>query len=263
MDIRDRLIVLSIIKKGNWLQMYRILQQDPQLSSMDNEVILNQFNQTKGIKTLTIVDGNYPKCLKEMEQPPFVLFYQGDLNLLSEQKVGVIGTRRPSTYGMKSCQSMVSQLLMENIVIVGGLQLGIDSIAHLISSRKGRTIAVLASGFYQIYPYENYDLYRSIAKEHLVISEYPPHVKVEASQFHFRNRLITAISDVLMVIEVSKTTAMLQVAKRALYDGKVIYALPGEYNSLHSEGSLELIKEGAQCLTDSNDILQELSLISH
>lgn len=261
MDIRERLITLSIIKKGNWMAIYQVLKQDPQLFQITDHTIINQVIKNEKVKVLTIIDEEYPNYLRQLEQPPFVLYYQGDLSLFNQRKVGVIGTTRPSSYGMRSCQTLVTQLLKEEVVIVGGLQLGIEAIAQLISTKKGRTIAVLASGFHHIYPSENYDLYRTIANHHLVISEYPPHVRIESTQFYMRNRLITAISDVLMVIEVSKSTSMLNTAKRALYEGKAIYALPGEYNSLHSEGSLELIKEGAQCLTNSKEVIEQLSLI--
>ncbi len=261
MDIRERLILLSILKKGNWMEMYKVLNQDPQLRELRDQTKLMRQLEGHDIQIVTIIDEDYPICFKKMEQPPFVLFYQGDLSLLDCPKIGIMGTTRPSSYGMRSCQSLINQLVKHEIVIVGGLQLGIDSIAQLISTQKGRTVAILASGFYRIYPTENYALYRRIAKDHLVISEYPPHVPIESSQFYMRNRLIAAISDVLMVIEMGKSTGMLNSAKRALYDGKLIYALPGEYNSIHSEGSLELIKEGAKCLTNSQEVMEELALL--
>ena len=172
-----------------------------------------------------------------------------------------MGTNRPSTYGMKSCQTLVAQLINQNIVIVGGLDLGIDAIAHHVSSKNGKSIAVLASGFSRIYPSENYQLYQLMAKGHLVISEFPPHIPIGRQHFYLRNRIITALSDILMIIEATKEGRMTHVAKQALYDGKIIYALPGEYNSIYSEGSLELIKEGANCLTDYKEILDELKMI--
>lgn len=261
MTMRNRLIKLSILKRGNWFLMYEALRQDPKLTQFSIEPSAESLFDDIQTRIVTIVDEEYPSYFKQMEMPPFVLYCQGDLNLLKEKKIGIMGTNRPSTYGMKSCQTLVAQLINQNIVIVGGLDLGIDAIAHHVSSKNGKSIAVLASGFSRIYPSENYQLYQLMAKGHLVISEFPPHIPIGRQHFYLRNRIITALSDILMIIEATKEGRMTHVAKQALYDGKIIYALPGEYNSIYSEGSLELIKEGANCLTDYKEILDELKMI--
>lgn len=262
MSIRNRLIQLSLIKRGNWFLMYEVLRKDPKLTQIRWEGIENSLVNFSSVKIVTIVDEEYPTCFKQLEMPPFVIYYQGDLNLIRQKKIGIMGTNRPSTYGMKACKMLVSQLMSDNVIIVGGLDLGIDAIAHHVSLRKGRNIAVLASGFDRIYPPENLQLYRNMAKEQLVLSEFPPGVALGKQHFYLRNRLITALSDILMIIEATKEGRVTQVARKALYAGKTIYALPGEYNSIYSEGSLDLIKEGANCLTDYRDILDELKLVS-
>lgn len=261
MTIRNRLIQLSIMKRGNWFLMYEALRHDPQLTQYSHEGSTQSLCDRIKTQIMTIVDEDYPICFKQMEMPPFVFYYQGDLNLLKYKKIGIMGTNRPSIYGMKSCQTLVNQLINQNIVMVGGLDLGIDAIAHQVSSKNGKSIAVLASGFSRIYPSENYQLYQLMAKGQLVISEFPPHVPIGRQHLYLRNRMITALSDILMIIEATKDGRITQVARQALYDGKIIYALPGEYNSIYSEGSLDLIKEGANCLTDYKEMLEELKMI--
>ncbi len=261
MTIRNRLIQLSLIKHGNWFSMYEVLKRDPKLTQCQDEQSIQSLLNHPTIKIMTIVDDDYPSCFKEMERPPFVLYYQGNINLLSDKKIGMMGSNRPSIYGMQSCKTLVNQLMKEQVVIVGGLDLGIDAITHHICLRRGRSIAVLASGFDRIYPSENYQLYRSLSEQQLVISEFPPHTPINRQHLFLRNRVIKALSDVLMVIEATKEGKVTHVARQALYEGKSIYALPGEYNSVYSEGSLDLIKEGANCLTNYRDVLDELQLL--
>lgn len=261
MTIRNRLIQLSLMKQGNWFLMYEVLKQDPKLTQFQNHESIQSLLSHPTIKIMTIVDEDYPSCFKEMEMPPFVIYYEGNLSLLNQKKIGIMGSNRPSSYGMQSCKTLVNQLIKEQVAIVGGLDLGIESITHHVCLQRGRSIAVLASGFNRIYPSENYQLYRSLSHQQLVISEFPPHIPINRQHLFLRNRLIIALSDVLMIIEATKTGKVTHVARQALYEGKSIYALPGEYNSIYSEGSLELIKEGANCLTNYRDVLEELQLL--
>ena len=121
MTMRNRLIKLSILKRGNWFLMYEALRQDPKLTQFSIEPSAESLFDDIQTRIVTIVDEEYPSYFKQMEMPPFVLYYQGDLNLLKEKKIGIMGTNRPSTYGMKSCQTLVAQLINQNIVIVGVL----------------------------------------------------------------------------------------------------------------------------------------------
>lgn len=258
MNLRDRLITLSMMKHGNWFKMYEVLTKDIQLKKVTHEQVQEAKERLGTTKTLTILDEDYPDSLKEMQHPPFVLYYQGDLALLQKKKMGVMGNRRPSAYGMESCKSIIGQLASEDVVIVGNLQLGIDAIAHLLSVRQGKTIAILSSGFLHVYPSENFDLYKRIAQDHLVISEYPPFVYPNAPQFYRAHQLMQELSEVMVVIEAVKEDKRLKLAEQLVEEGKVIYALPAVYNSIHSEGSLNLIKKGAYCLTRHQDVLEAL-----
>lgn len=258
MKLRERLITLSLLKNGNWFKMYDVLNEDIQLKQVTKEQIEHSKLRLAQTKVLTVLDEEYPAILKEMVRPPFVLYYQGDLSLLKKKKIGVMGNRRPSSYGMESCREMVRQFLTDEVVIVGNLQLGIDAIAHLLSVRHGKTIAVLSSGFSHVYPQENFELYKRISRDHLVITEYPPHVYSSAPQFYRAHQLVQELSEVMVVIEAVKEDKRLRLAQQLVEEGKAVYALPAPYNSFHSEGSLNLIKKGAYCLTDYQDVLNTL-----
>lgn len=261
MTLRERLIALSVMKNGNWSKMYDSLKNDIQLQSLTEEEVQRSLSKIGDTKAITILDELYPAALKEMVRPPFVLYYQGDLALLEKKKVGVMGNRRPSAYGVESCQSVMNQFLMNEVVIVGGLQLGIDAIAHLLAIRKGKTIALLSSGFLHIYPQENFELYKQIAKNHLVISEYPPHVYPSSGQFYRTHQLLEELSDVMVVLEMVKEDKRLKITQQLIDDGKIIYSLPTAYNSVHGEGNLLLLKRGAYCLTHSSDVFDTLNWI--
>jgi len=262
MTLRERLIALSVMKNGNWSRMYDILKNDIHLKSLTEEQVQSSLLKIGKTNVITILDEAYPEGLKEMVRPPFVLYYQGDLTLLEKKKVGIMGNRRPSAYGMESCKSIVNQFLTQEVVIVGGLQLGIDAIAHLLSIRKGKTIAILSSGFSHVYPQENFELYKQIAKNHLVISEYPPHVYPSSGQFYRTHQLIEELSDVMVVLEAVKEDKRLKIAEQLIEEGKVIYSLPSAYNWAHGEGNLHLLKKGAYCLTHSDDVFDTLNWIT-
>ena len=143
MDLRDRLITLSVMKNGNWFKMYEVLTQDIQLKQITDRQVKEALEKLRTTQTLTILDEDYPKSLKEMQQPPFVLYYQGDLALLKKKKIGVMGNRRPSVYGIKSCQSIIGELASAAVVVGGNLQLGIAASAHLLSVRKNNRYFIL------------------------------------------------------------------------------------------------------------------------
>ncbi|MDE5978342.1 MAG: DNA-protecting protein DprA [Turicibacter sp.] len=261
MELKEKLIALSILKNGNWLQMYDVLNEDIQLNQLTKEQVSQATSKLKGINVLTILDENYPECFKEMPRPPFVLYYQGDIQLLKNKKVGVMGNRRPSTYGIDSCHEIAHHLLASNITILGNLQLGIDTIAHTCAVKYGKTIAILSTGFFHIYPSENYALFKRLAQDHLVLTEYPPHVHPSATQFHRAHQLVQELSDVMIVIEAVKEDKRLNTVQQLVDDGKVIYALPAPYHSTHSAGSLHLIKQGAYCFTHCEEVIERLDWI--
>ncbi|MGL4373537.1 MAG: DNA-processing protein DprA [Turicibacter sp.] len=258
MNIRKKLIALSLVTSGDWFSMYQRIRNDVELHTMSDSELMAIKKLPPTVQVMTILDEDYPDELKEISNPPFVLYYQGNISLLNKKRIGVMGAKRPSTYGIKSCQDIVSDLLTSDRTIVSGLGLGVESIAHFVSLRRGSTIAVLGSGFNYIYPQENYELFRNISTTNLVITEYPPHVKPTRNQILFRNRIIAALSNVLIFIELRYKSGSMHAAQKAINEGKAIYALPGNYNSIHSDGSLQLIKQGAKCLTDVKEVALEL-----
>lgn len=220
--------------------------------------------QYKKIRFLTLKDENYPKLLKEIPDPPIVIYLRGNWDQTEKLniKVGVVGTRRMTAYGKNSTQKIVSGLAQNGVTIVSGLAEGIDTIAHKTAiENNGKTIAVLGSGIDVIYPISNFDLYfQIIKKEGLIVSEYPPGFKPTKSSFPLRNRIISGLSNAVVVIEGKKTSGALITAKYALDQGKEVFAVPGPINSPTSEATTYLIKQGATIASNAGDIIEELHL---
>jgi len=211
------------------------------------------------IKYLTIFDEEYPEKLKNIYQAPLLLFYQGDLSLLNNKILAVIGTRKYSPYGERVTKSFIPDLVKEGIVIISGLAYGIDTIAHKATiSYGGKTIAVLGSGINHIYPPEHEELGRLIGKDHLLISEYHPHEGPTKTHFPFRNRLVSALSDGILVIEAKERSGTLITCDYALEQGKDIFVIPNDIFIENGKGTNNLIKEGAYLVTNASDIIARL-----
>ena len=259
MNIREKLITNKNIKKGNWKEMYDFLIQDKMLTQITENQVKECLKQIKNISVLTILDPEYPECYKEMPAPPFVLYYKGNPNLLEGKRVALIGNQRPSQTGIGEARKLGFQLLDKGITLVGNLQLGIETVAHSIATKEGKTIAILPSGFWVIYPRENYDLYYQLIKGHLVLTEYPPGVSPSAQRFNRAHHLLQALSDDLIVIEMTKGDYRLNSLKGQIDVGKVVYALPASYNVHSSRGCLELIRYGAHCFLNCSEIFSWLN----
>ena len=215
---------------------------------------LNQGNT----KVITILDNDCPSCLADIHMPPLVLFYQGEKNCLSKRGLAVIGSRHHTAYGERVTKELVQNLVKAGFSIISGLAYGIDGIAHRECIEQGGvTIAVLGSGFLHIYPREHESLAKTIALKHLLISEYPPHAKPQKSHFPFRNRIVSGLSQGVVVVEAKKRSGTLITCDYALDQGKNIYAIPNDLYSESSLGCLELIKQGAKCITSVADILED------
>src|SRR5699024_1070789 len=175
----------------------------------------------KSHQIITILDQSYPPMLKEINDPPLVLYAAGDISLLySSRTLSVIGTRKPSKEAKSKLEHIVKPLLSENWVIISGMARGIDSYAHLLSlEQRAGTIAVLGSGFNYIYPKEHLPLFGEIAKKGLVLSEYLPDVKPEKYHFPERNRIISGLSFGTLVIEAMERSGTLITVEQALDQG--------------------------------------------
>lgn len=213
----------------------------------------------KNIHIITFKEDIYPKLLKEIYDPPWVLYCKGDLSLLTnENKISVVGTRTPSKNGLLSLEKIISPLVEVGWLIVSGLAIGIDARAHTVAiQNKGKTIAVLASGFDYIYPHCHENLASIIGTKHLLISEYPPNQQPQKWNFPMRNRIISGLSKGTLIIEAKKRSGSLITADMALQQGREVFAVPGSILDERTEGTHWLIQQGAKLTKCSNDVLNE------
>lgn len=218
----------------------------------------------ENVSAVTIDDGLYPKLLKEIYHPPFILYYKGAMENLTDQAIAVVGTRQVSQYGRRATQEITEALADQGIVIVSGLALGVDSIAHLAAVKKGKvTAAVLGSGLdaANIYP----AMHRSLANEilhcgGLLVSEYPIGTLPLKHNFPARNRIISGLALGTLVIEAGEHSGALITAHSALEQNREVFAIPGPITSPLSVGTNNLIKKGAKLVCGVSDIFDELNL---
>ncbi|MFN3301906.1 MAG: DNA-processing protein DprA [Patescibacteria group bacterium] len=216
------------------------------------------------IKIVTIRDENYPKLLKEIYNPPVILYVKGELYSEENYPLAVVGTRRMSFYGREVVEEIVRDLAKMGLTIVSGLALGIDGLAHKIAlQEKGRTIAVLGGGLDEknIYPSVHKDLVKKIVTSGgAVISEYPIGTSPTRYTFPLRNRIISGLSLGTLVIEAPLGSGALITAQQALDQNREVFAVPGSIYSKNSEGCNWLIKLGAKAVTCAKDVLEALNL---
>jgi len=216
-----------------------------------------------GARLITIFDSSYPMDLKQIHDPPPLLYIKGNDLPSKETMIAVVGSRNPSHYGLKVTEEICQGLAMLNIVVVSGMAKGIDAAAHWgCLRRKGFTIAVLGSGIDVIYPSSNVKLYHYIAENGSVITEFPLGTPPEGRNFPIRNRIISGLSKGVVVVEASRRSGSLITASLALEQGREVFAVPGSIESYKSTGTHLLIKQGAKLVENADDILQELGLSS-
>lgn len=223
-----------------------------------NEKILNyhiKYMKEKNIKIININEREYPQALKKIYDPPISLYVKGNIEKLNNKNIGIVGCRECTTYGKKSAEYFAYNLSKQNINIVSGLAKGIDSYAHLGSLNNGNTIAVLGNGLDMIYPKENLELANEIVKRGgTIISEYPCGTKPDKMKFPSRNRIISGISSGIIVIEAKEKSGTLITVDFALEQGREVFVVPGNINSINSVGTNDLIKQGARLVTTYEDI---------
>ncbi|HET7713376.1 MAG TPA: DNA-processing protein DprA, partial [Patescibacteria group bacterium] len=215
---------------------------------------------TNGVTLLTLSDDNYPPLLKEIYDPPAVLYIKGKLNPTS-LKIGVVGTRLMTAYGHQLTQSLTQSLVASGLTIVSGLARGVDSLAHRSTLQSGGvTVAVLGSGLNRIYPAENKHLAEEITQKGAVISEYALNCEATRGTFPARNRIISGLCLGVLVTEAGEDSGSLITANAALEQGRHVFSVPGPINSRQSVGTNSLLKIGAKLVTGADDILEELNL---
>ena len=215
------------------------------------------------IKNLLITDDNYPKLLKEIYNPPSKLFILGNEEILNEINVSIVGSRNCSNSGSKLAQRYAYMLTKQNINIISGLARGIDTNAHIgCLNANGKTIAVLGCGFDNIYPPENKELAKNIIRTGgVIITEYELGIKPLAKNFIKRNRIISGLSKAVIVVEAHKKSGTFITVDYALEQGKIIYAVPGNLNRTTSNGTNELIRQGAKLLVNIQDIIEDINTL--
>ena len=212
------------------------------------------------IKIINISDDNYPAKLKNIYAPPITIFAKGDISLLNSKSIAIVGSREPSKYGIYVAEKFSKELSKEGITIVSGLARGIDTFAHVGAlSSFSKTIAVLGSGIDVVYPKENAKYYREISEKGLIISEYIVGTAPESKNFPQRNRIISGLSDGVLVVEARKNSGTMITTDFALEQGKELYVIPGNITSNLRAGTNNLIKEGAKLVTDVYEILEDLN----
>ncbi|HHV3343943.1 TPA: DNA-processing protein DprA [Streptococcus agalactiae] len=211
----------------------------------------------KKFPVLSILDSNYPLELKEIYNPPVLLFYQGNIELLSKPKLAVVGARQAFQIGCQSVKKIIKET-NNQFVIVSGLARGIDTAAHVSALKNGgSSIAVIGSGLDVYYPTENKKLQEYMSYNHLVLSEY--FTGEQPLKFHFpeRNRIIAGLCQGIVVAEAKMRSGSLITCERALEEGREVFAIPGNIIDGKSDGCHHLIQEGAKCIISGKDILSE------
>jgi DNA processing protein len=285
MNARLILFALHEMEQIGWKTIFKILQCYPNLTELRDakpqdlelldirkaqakiicqlltEVYINErlsAYEKQGIEILTIYDDTYPALLKQTSQPPWVLYYKGNIEILRNPLIAIVGTRVPTVYGKNTALQFAATLARTGFTVVSGLARGIDSSAHTGAiNETGSTIAVLGCGVDVVFPSENGALYREIAGKGLLLSEFPLSTPAQPGLFPLRNRIIAGLSLGTLVVEAALKSGSLITADQALEESRDVFAIPGPINSPKSLGTLSLIKQGAKMVVCAEDIMEE------
>lgn len=212
-----------------------------------------------GVRVVSLWDEAYPELLKEIEDPPPVLFVLGGVEAWSPPLVAVVGTRVATSYGRRIAEQITGELVERGIGVVSGMARGIDAVSHRVTlARGGRTVAVLGCGVDVVYPPEHRTLRDDIVQHGAVVSEFLMGTEPDAPHFPRRNRIISGMSLGTLVVEAGEKSGALLTAAYALDQNREVFAVPGNIVSPRSQGTNALIKRGAKLVSDVEDILEEL-----
>ena len=214
--------------------------------------------EKKNCSILTCEDGDYPEYLREIFDPPYVLYCAGRVEVLKVPAVSIVGARRPSAYGRAVAERLARDLASRGLVIVSGLAHGVDSIAHWGALEGGKTVAVLGSGLETVYPRENRGLFEKIIQQGAVVTEFPLESPPLGFHFPIRNRIISGLSLAVVVVEATKRSGSLISARMALEQNREVMAVPGNITSELSQGTNWLIQTGAKLVKSWEDVAEEL-----
>lgn len=228
-----------------------------QEKAKDFETIVEKINERieiLDVSIVTILDGTYPERLRYIEDPPSVLYIKGNLKIYNP--IAFVGARSHSSYGNMAVNKIIDDLRFYDFTIVSGMAYGIDTLSHRRALLNNlNTIAVLGTGIDVIYPKSNKALYEEISEEGAIISEFPLGTGANKFTFPMRNRIISGISDTVVVVEAKDKSGSLITARLAAEQGREVFAVPGNITSIYSVGTNKLIRDGAIPLVEIKDIL--------
>ncbi|HWF10226.1 MAG TPA: DNA-processing protein DprA [Bryobacteraceae bacterium] len=218
-----------------------------------------QKMRESGAQLVTLGDSRYPEALRKIYDPPPVLFARGRIELLASVSIGVVGTRRPTPYGIAAAEKLSGDLARAGLTIVSGMARGIDTVAHKAAlAVDGPTVAVLGCGVDIVYPSENRRLAAEIVAKGLLLSEFPMEATAFPQNFPIRNRIISGLSSGILVVEGAQYSGSAITARLAMDQGREVFAVPGNITSKMSWGPNLLIKQGAKLVQDWNDVVVDL-----
>lgn len=258
-------------EKTIYEEFEKIIEDDKKLNkkfkNFKKEELMNlsleklKWNKENNVEFISLNNVDYPCILKDIKEPPYGLFLKGNKALLKERKVSIVGSRKCSNYASEVTKLLTKDLISYNITILSGGAKGIDSIAHKEAVEgNGKTIVVLGCGIDVVYPSENYNLFKKIEKEGLIISEFLPGTRPMSYNFPRRNRIISGLSELVIVVEASKRSGSLITADYALEQGKEVMAVPGSIFSEGNYGTNQLLRDGAQVFCGLEDLHALLKL---
>lgn len=277
MKITNFLLRLKLQNGIGYVKMLQIASQLP-ISEVNPEIIKQMDLPSKLVKSaltafydqqaeakitrikkqcqiISFFDQVYPQKLREIYRPPLILFAQGNLKLLQENVITIVGSRQATDYSQLVLNKIVPQLVKSNFVIASGLAMGVDVMAHSATlNNGGKTIAVIGNGLNHFYPERNSQIQRQIINEGLVLSEYLPDTPPRPFRFPERNRILAGIANSVIVTEAKEKSGSLITANIALQENRNIYAVPGPINSQLSIGPNKLIAAGATPITDFSSL---------
>lgn len=224
---RNKLIAYAIKYDGEYNKILKAIKENEDINIVSDD------------SAITIFDSDYPKKLFDLKYPPFVLFYKGNIKLLKEESISIVGSRLACDYALKATKGLCFN--NKDKVIISGLAKGIDTYAHLSSNK---TIGILGCGINYVYPYCNYDLYRYMSNNQLIISEYPNMCKPLAYHFPFRNRIIAALANKVYIMQSKINSGTMTTVNEALELGKEIRILPYDIFNKNGLNNNKLIYEG-------------------
>lgn len=252
---------LSIAEWIETTELIKESQKDELTATLQSEQLTHeiQINEQSG-GILTILDEMYPKLLREIYCPPTVLFYNGNLSLLSHQRaIAIVGARMMTSYGEQAIKCLIPGVVANQLTTVGGLAKGVDALVHEATlANAGSTIAVIGNGLDITYPKQNAQLQNRIQKEGLILSEYPQGARPLRHHFVERNRIIAGLTTATCVVEARKNSGSLITASLALTENRNVLAIPGSIFSGNSQGTNQLIAAGARPLIELDDVLEEV-----